>query len=633
MGRARLLLALTGLFLAVCLGDPCRADEQPGTAAEWAAVLTRRPLTTGPGYAQLVEFVRSDPEVVYGALREAWPKIDGQVDRRCILALLKDGPPPGHSGAGRPEPFAPNPHLLEILALGLDDPSAEIRGLAADTLSGIAVQDVKTRQEYDRWREEIGPGTCAVVMERAIHRAVAAIDSGPDEVRAEAYDRLLRVRFHGGYWLNFTQKSIARGITTGGLYDIRRDLVTRAGMLEILVRDLRPESHPAIRQRALRLTAEFVPDAAALARMEPDIRREAPTLLRRRDALAVYNLLRYIHEPWVTDMLLERVAAIEPTDIPTIGMAADALGLTGDPRGIPSLIALYDIAEPASYLGQTVERSLALLTGAGFKPAADHDGDWWRDWWQDHRGEFPTARDLPYPRLSGVRRPEGFSLRRHAERRSLGAGGEYWLASPGIVAAGSAATRAGLIVAIVPGPLSREACRVWQDRAATALDGRYLVALVQAPSGEKAEQPTVRFSVVVAAAVRDAQGRTPIDRRRVFIVGERETGMEACSCALEPNASFAGCVLLDSPFRTAGLPALGAARGRRFAIVADRSSRNAPYVLSEAGAEILKRHGASVQLIPAAATEVTLLAGLKNAVRWLEGSANPAGMPAQPVSH
>jgi predicted esterase len=179
------------------------------------------------------------------------------------------------------------------------------------------------------------------------------------------------------------------------------------------------------------------------------------------------------------------------------------------------------------------------------------------------------------------------------------------------------------VVVLADQPYSTAASRHWQDIAGRLWDGKYLVALMTLPKDDSKSGPRDAAASTVAEVVRDARSRTPIDPKRVYLLGEGASGMEAYACSLEPNTPFHGFMILSSAFRSAQLPALSASKSRRYCLVHPRTSKAAPYVMAQAAESLLKQKGALVKLLPfeGAPSESGAGAGLDTALRqgmlWL----------------
>ena len=625
MRRVPALLIFVGCLVALAGARPCAAEDARAAQAAWTATLARMAFQASD-YEQLQTFVQSDPDMVYSTLRDSWTRIVNVTVRQCLIQLLVNGVGMRMVNGRLGDSYTPNPHLLDILALGLNDPAEQIRSTAAQALGGIAFREIRTPGQLQDWRKEAGDWPLAQLMDAACRASLAPLESPRIDEKANAYRRLLRVPFHSGRYATSAHGVATHGISVSGLVAMRRQAAKGAGLIEFAARGLKPENPSLLRELALRLIAHFGPDEATLVTLAPDIQREAPAVLDKIDANEIYDMLAQMKARWVTDLLIQRIAEVDANRALMSWTAANALGNTGDPRAIPSLIALYDTANPAEFLGQVIERGLCLLTNVPCQFNSGHDGDWWRDWWQEHKQEFPTeARGMKYPQIAGTHRPEGFSLRRHAERRTVGVGvpHDYWLMSPGIITVPSEMVHPGLIVVLSDKPYSPALCKSWQETAGRAWDGRYLVAYIVRPGAAvphgSAQTPV---SDLVTEAVRDARARTTIDPRHVYMFGEGAAGLDVYACSLEKSTPFHGFLLLSSPFRSAQLPSLASAKGRRYYLLHNKADRAAPYILARAAESLLEQQGASVQLTPLEANETTRIPALRQAIQWLETGKN-----------
>jgi len=618
-------IALLAVASSAAVASARASGETPTTKAEWTAALTR--MTFGASDYQMIQtFLRSDPEMVYATLRDSWPQIHNAAIRQFLIQLLVNGTGLQWADGRLTDGYTPNPHLLDLLALGLDDPMPQVRLAAIQYVSGIAFKEIRSSVDMQEWRKSIREVAIGDVIDSTCAAAVRALESKEAPARAHAYRVLLSAQFHSGRYTATSKGVTTHGLTVTGLVARRRQAALKANLVGVAALGLKPDNPLLIRELAVRLIAHFAPDLPALRPIEADIQREVPPFLLGQDTSEIYELLAELKSPWVTDLLIKRIQAPDGGRANQTWAPAVALGNTGDPRAIPALIALYDTATPGDFLAQVIERGLGQLTGVPYAFNNNHDGDWWRDWWQEHKSSLPEdARNMPFPTIAGVNRPAGYSLRRHSERRTIGATAqrEYWLISPGIITAPSESSKPGLMVVLADQPYSPGVARRWQELAGRLWDGKYLVALVVRKS-EAGSSREPGLPELVADIVSDAENRTPIDPRRVYIYGEGSGGMDVYACSLEPKTPFHGFLVVASPFKSAQLPPLTSAKSRRYFLVHPRSSKTAPLVLAEAAETLLKQKGAAVVLEPfdedsaGRTTGDSLDKALHRGIQWLE---------------
>ena len=623
--RAFLSVAIWAAMALATIAPRAAADQIPTDKEGWITTLGKMAFQA-TDYTTLQLFVQSDPEMVYAALRDGWPRIQSVTVRQFLIQMLLSGAGARIVNGRIDDSYTPNPHLLDILALGLSDVSAQVKAAASQALGEIAFREIKTQDQLQEWRKAAGNQPVGDLIDAGCRSAVKSLAASEGAEKEKALRFLLTIRFYTG---RFTSRvnaaSVTRGVSAAGLVARRRRAALSGGLLDVVAQSLKPDNPPLIRQLAVKVLAHLAPDDAALAKIEPDLRTAASDTLGRVDAFEVYELLGQVKSRWATDLLIDRIAQGDPNRT----AIAVVLGNSGDARAIPSLIALYDTTSPPDYSSQVVEQSLSQLTHVPYQFSGDHDGDWWRDWWEAHKGQFPSeVRDMPIPTFTGVHRSTGFSPRRHVERRVLDTKPEhqYLLISPGLIFLPSAPAHPGLVVVLTEHPYNAANTRNWQDIAGRAWNGRYLVALVARPATPPGVDD-VAAPRLVAATVKDAIARASVDSKHVYLYGEAGAGLSVYACSLEKETVFRGFVLDTAPFRPAQLPPLKAARGRRYYLLHLKSDRTTPYFLAAAAESLLKKQGAAVMLTPIEAGGVypavhtaIWISAMSRAVQWLEES-------------
>ena len=198
--------------------------------------------------------------------------------------------------------------------------------------------------------------------------------------------------------------------------------------------------------------------------------------------------------------------------------------------------------------------------------------------------------------------------------------------------------RPGLLVVLTDSMEAIEEQKTrWQEIAAQAFDGKYLIAIARSPQSDLKQAPLwpvnsnqktgtsgdLTTENLVAAVVRDAEAKYPVNPDRVFLAGVGpEGGGAAYACSLESRTPFHGFLLLDSPFRAARLPPLASAKNRRYYLLHHRQNRKTPFFIATAAQSALSKAGAAVQLMeyPALPDKAPSLDSdaLAAALRWLQ---------------
>jgi predicted esterase len=177
----------------------------------------------------------------------------------------------------------------------------------------------------------------------------------------------------------------------------------------------------------------------------------------------------------------------------------------------------------------------------------------------------------------------------------------------------------------------------WEEALRKALGDRYIIALPVAPHWgdrrptpwltrlDQASAPDTAFTTesFVIDIVRDVIARYPIDPARIYLHGVESGGIAAYACGLDTSTPFHGFYILSAPFRSALLPALTAAKGRRFVLQNSESDKTIPYWQVSAAAALLGKQGATVKLLPFTGERGYKFAGdawqpIRQAIEWLQ---------------
>lgn len=215
--------------------------------------------------------------------------------------------------------------------------------------------------------------------------------------------------------------------------------------------------------------------------------------------------------------------------------------------------------------------------------------------------------------------------------------------TPGEKAAVPAVSSAGLLVVLPPGDGDGlNAVEFWADVMQKVLKGRYYVALAVAPRWESSHLTTwltdnnvkqvkdARFSTETMAAdiARDVSAIHNIDPRRVFLHGAAESGLAAYACSLHDTTPFKGFYIHDAPFRSAQLPSLAHAHGRRYYLQQSQDDKNEPLWMADVARKLLTDQGASVKMVTYHGSGPYNFAddrweNMSEAMAWLEAGVPP----------
>jgi RNA polymerase sigma-70 factor (ECF subfamily) len=284
--------------------------------------------------------------------------------------------------------FALHPRLVDVLNLGMRDPSPNVQGWATGYLNDVAFRDFSEDfQAYDEWYRASHDKPLVEVVTRSARRfAAEAARSGG----ADAEKRAL--------WL-VRHENVLRALP-----EVRRALLD-AGLLPTLGRWAWGATNQSPRAEIERV-AHAVSTIGRLNPGEAELRRVVVPLLARENPLevraAAIGALEGRQNAWAIDLLLdvlkESLKEEDGSFKTIVGAVAGTLASFDDPRVIPTMIAVieadntYDTVYGVGYFG------LGRLTGVEYDES--HDGAWWQRWWEKNKERYPEfARALEIPAL------------------------------------------------------------------------------------------------------------------------------------------------------------------------------------------------------------------------------------------
>jgi predicted esterase len=336
----------------------------------------------------------------------------------------------------------------------------------------------------------------------------------------------------------------------------------------------------------------------------------------------VWNL-RVGFDSWAIDLLLDllvrNLKVDERSSQRTLPLAAGALASIGDPRVIPTMIAVIEAGNTPRTIYDVGHFGLGRLTGVRFDES--HDGAWWRRWWEKNRERYPeTVRALEIPDLSKEqRRAEGVPAAgdppakvADTPAQDLRAGGDekkrYFLI--GAKDRKPPADGYGLLIVLPGGDGSADFQPFVRRIHENALDDRWLIAQAVAPKWDDAQfnrvvwptarlpYPAARFTTeeFIRAIVDDVRARVKIDPRRVFLLGWSSGGPPCYATALRKESGITGAFIAMSVFWPGQLPALDNAKGKPFFLLQSPEDPVTPIRHAEAAEKALQAAGAKVRL-------------------------------------
>lgn len=538
-------------------------------------------------YLANLELSKAKPEEAFEIARDNWKNVNGAAAKQMLLYVFVR---------------SDNPHMLEILDMGASDTNASVAYQAYDMLQNFAYRNfINDPAAYRTWRDRVKGKPLEDIVIEGCKAFVEQYTRADDVERTSLLNILMRLEFG----------------ETSALARVRRQAALDAGILTGLEKALAPPV--PINPTVIYIVRNLQPDEAFVKRaVLPLTTKNSPQYIR----YAAASILGAVKSAWASDLLFNMLMDDYPSSDSWIFL--QALSTATDPHLIPKMIALLE-ADDSQDTGQILGLALRRLTGN--KVDRMHDGGWWHIWWDRNKTEFPEdVQALPFPKVTVRKSLEsnGFYIRRRAELHLLGDDPQraYWLLCPAYISPTTAQAGPpvapprkptfGLIVALADGAGNGEDLTdFWQDAIQKSLKDGYFVALPIAPKWS-ARQPTAwitrqniaqvkeaRFSTeaFLDDIVKDVKERYPIDPSRLFLHGVGEGGLAAYTCSLNDTTQFKGFYILSSPFKTAQLPSLTHAKGRRYLIQQSKEDKRTPYFQAAAADELLRKQAAVVKLV------------------------------------
>lgn len=651
---------LRSLLVFVCLSfltSGLGAQENyPTTKATWIDRIARIHSAIGEDYGAMYRLAQADDELVFQVLRDGWTRFTGDGVKNYLLTVVMDGKAVRlPEQVGKPVEFKPNPHLLEILHLGMTDPKGDPQYAARHYLFGIAFVDFYDQPKaYESWYREANARPLDTVIRAGMTDYITRLERADEPTKKRMLDLGSEILFKSG--MATTTDSSGKPITTvqaTGLTGLRRKIALEEGLLgkwmEIAV------ARPGLDVGAAATinVLNFMPDPNFLEAHQEDLLGALASISSRPRSNYYFSSGSYLgafHTRRAVDLLRRRLIADFQTD--GFGGLMNGLSSVTDPRIIPTLIVLLETGEMESWHEQQAEAALRRLGG----PSAARNMTNWREWWTEHANELPAeVRAMAFPHLvSAAEQANAVMVRRQVVQIHIAGDPKrsYLLLTPGMLLprtpqSGGAADgrpfvaeqdRPGLLVVLSDtDPTNRAVQDFWQQAVTQAFGSRYLVAVALAPQWgaekpfswvtgmNRLRTPEAKFTVETFAAdiVADIVARYPIQPARIFLHGEGTGGLAAYSCSLQPQTPFRGFSMLAAEFRSAQLPPIEAARGRRYSLEASKADKTPPYFLTTSAQSLLTKAGATVALIPVPGDHTprfTVVTAdlLAKAVHWLE---------------
>jgi len=523
-----------------------------------------------------------DPDEGLELIRTAWAEAaDDASARRQMLKATN---------------VADHPRFVQIMDLGMRDPSPEVQQSAINFLSWNVLKDFALDfGEYEAWFEKSKDFTLSEVRMHAAAELVEQLRSAAPGGRAALFDDGRA----GAMLVHAPEVAAVAG---------------ELGMHLLLIDVLDSANDEAIGKIGKALSLMDLDEEFVRQRVVPlledeneEVTRAAVDILERRKAT-------YAVEPLMA-VLRDRFASADSDRRADLWMVAGALGQLGDPRVIPEMIAMIDADDTYDSVYGIGYFGLYWLTGVEYDQS--HDGLWWREWWEKNRERFAEAKHLDVPALDFEQptpRPVTADDKAPAEQggetieQSLLAGGDpmkrYFLYGP---KATPPEDPRPLLLIMPGGDGSAEfkpfITNIWRQTAPEDM----LVAQLVAPRWGPEQFDNVVWPIaglpwaeaaftteeLVSSVVEDIDARYDVDRSRVWILAWSSGGPAAYAALLDGPAT--GAIVAMSVFKPDQLGDLSRAAGKSVYILHSPQDF-IPMPFPESARDVLAANGARTRL-------------------------------------
>ena len=546
------------------------------------------------------ELAELPPDEGFAILKANWGKIDNASARQQILKAWD---------FHRPDPPGGRFHLriVDAMDLGMRDPSPEVQSWAMGYLGEVALRDFSEDfASYDGWYRANAHLPVSEVVARAARRLA---DDAARAVKGEARKQAKWLAMHTG-GLNETPEARRAALDAGLLRTLARWASGAEAGSNAEDIDMAAE--------AIRIIGQLRPGEAELRRVVvPLLAGDRPPDIRN----AAISALEGKENAWATDLVLDVLkGSLEkqgPSNRLVIWGAAGTLATYGDPRVIPTMIAVidadntYDTVYGVGYFG------LGGLTGVQYDQS--HDGAWWRLWWEKNRQRFPEAvrsLEIPaFPKAAHANEPapaDPLADVADIMASDVRIGGDekkrYFLI--GARDSRPPAAGYGLVVVLPGGDGSADFQPFVRRIHKNALDGGWLIAEAVAPQWDDRQfqqvvwptaasrYPAARFTTeeFIRDIIGDVKARAKIDPRRVILLGWSSGGPACYATVLRKDSAVTGAFIAMSVFRPEELPPLANAGGKPIFLLQSPQDAITPIRHAEAAEKALKAAGAKVLL-------------------------------------
>jgi predicted esterase len=535
------------------------------------------------------------PDEGFAILRDNWLRIEAPEARQQILKAWVNTMP-------YPLQARNHPRLLDVLNLGMHDPSPEVRKWALNYVREVALADFAADfSAYEAWyaanREKpvgqvVGDSVRTLVARAAERHDPAALAALASDVRYTFRDTVeaREAALEAGL-----PKLIEQWVTDArGPRASRGQIDLAAAGLEIL-RYLDP-GEEALRRIVVSALDQQVP---------PRVRSAAVGSLARDDCR------------WAVDLLVDvlKEAAGQADRRAVLWSTAGALAEIGDPKAIPPMIAVIEADNTYDTVYGVGHFGLGKLTGVKYDDK--HDGAWWRAWWEENKSRYQEAEpEAPQPQrvmANRISQPPPDDDVADVPAEDLRAGGDekkrYFLI--GTADKEQTPENGYKLLIVLPGgdggadfnPFVR---RIYQN----VLDKDWLIAQVVAPEWDgkqfeklvwptiKDRYPAAKFTTeaLVAAVLKDVQAKVKVNPRRIFMLGWSSGGPPVYATTLVKNSPIVGAFVAMSIFVPSQMPALEGGKHKAFYLLQSPDDQLTRIRFAETAEKSLSAAGANVKL-------------------------------------
>jgi predicted esterase len=538
------------------------------------------------------------PEEGFAFLTEIWGKI-GEVGTR--QQLLKAW-------------YGNHPRLLDALDLGMNDPSPQVQSWAQNYLQQLTLRDfTEDIQAYKQWRAATRGKPLAEVVVESVRQFVADIakaEGKEAQKRAELFARNCSDVFYN--------------------VPAARNAAIDAGLVTIIERWVVASGERKAGRNSVQLAAEGLRALARLNAPEADLRRIAVPLLSKDRPVelrtaAVESLTRKDF-PWATDVLIDALKRSLDEDDRNFRVVASpiaiALAEIGDPKVIPTMIAVVDADNTYDTVYGVGSFGLGRLTGVSYDQS--HDGAWWHGWWEKNKERYPAAvQALEIPKFPKRARRTGTKAERNdpladvadVSALDLRAGGDAKKRYSLIQREGAKTPPGGfkLLIILPGGDGSANFLPFVRRIHKNVLDEDWLIAQAVAPKWDArqfnqvvwptdktpyaaAKFSTEEFIEAIIADVRSRPATAKLDPKRIFLLGWSSGGPPCYAMMLRKATPVTGAFIAMSVFWPETILSLEDAKGKAFYLLQSPDDNVTPMRHAEAAEKALGKADAKVRL-------------------------------------